>query len=54
MTAVKNKMQDVSNLLKNKTGYDAKISDIKSKYFTTDDYKKFTSQTLVAKINKNN
>ena len=29
---------------------DAKILDIESKYFTTTDYKKITSQTIEAKI----
>ena len=49
MTVVENKITDVKNLVK-KTDYDAKILDIESKYFTTADYKKFTSQTLDAKI----
>ena len=49
MTAVENKIPDVSNLVK-KTDYDPKISDIESKYFTTADYNKFTSQTLDEKI----
>ena len=29
---------------------DAKISDIETKYFTTSDYNKFTSEVLNAKI----
>ena len=49
MTTVENKTPDVSNLVK-KTDYDAKIWDIESKYFTTVDDNKFTSQTLDAKI----
>ena len=49
MTTVENKTHDVSNLVK-KTGYDAKIWDIESKYFATADDNKFTSQTLDAKI----
>ena len=49
MTAVENKISDVSNLVK-KTDYDANISDIESKYFATADYDKFTSQMLDAKI----
>ena len=49
MTTVENKSPDVSNLVK-KTDYDAKIWDIESKYFTTVDDNKFTSQTLDAKI----
>ena len=50
LTAVKNKIPDVSNLVK-KTDYNAKILDIKYRYFTTADYNKFTTnQTLDAKI----
>ena len=45
LTAVENKISDVSNLVTT-TDYDTKISDIKSKCFTTVDYNKFTSQTL--------
>ena len=33
-----------------KSDYDVKMSEIKSKYFTTSDYNKFTSNTLDAKI----
>ena len=47
MTAVENKISDVSSLVK-KTDYDVKVSDIKSKYFTTVNYNK--SITLDAKI----
>ena len=36
LNAVKNKIPNVSDLVK-KTGYDAKISDIESKYFITSD-----------------
>ena len=45
MTAVENKITDVSNLVK-KTDYDAEILYIKSKYFTSADYNKFTSEKL--------
>ena len=41
LTAVKNKIPDISNLVK-KTDYNAKILDIESKYITTADYNKFT------------
>ena len=51
LTAVENKTPNVINLLK-RINYDAKISEIDSKYFTTADYNKFTSQTLHEKINK--
>ena len=46
LTVVENKIPDVSNLIK-KTDYDAEISDIKSKYFTTPDYNKFTNENLI-------
>ena len=49
LDAVENKIPNVSNPVK-KTDYDAKILDINSKYFTSPDYNKFTSQTLDAKI----
>ena len=49
LTAVENKIPNVSSLVK-KTDHDAKTSDIESKYFTTADCNKFTSQTLDAKI----
>ena len=51
LTAVENKTPNVINLLK-RINYDAKISEIDSKYFTTADYNKFISQTLDEKINK--
>ena len=51
LTAVENKTPNVINLLK-RINYDAKISEIDSKYFTAADYNKFTSQTLDEKINK--
>ena len=43
--AVKNKIAIVSGLFK-KTDYDAKISDIEAKYFTTSDYNTITSEIL--------
>ena len=46
---VDNKIPDVSSLVK-KTNYDAKISNIKGKCFTTSDYNKFTSDVPDAKI----
>ena len=49
MTPVENKIPDVSNLVK-KTDYGVKISDIESKYFTTADYNKSSSQTLDERI----
>ena len=50
MTAVENKIPDVSNFVKKKTDFDAKVSYIESKSFTTADHNKCTSQTLDAKI----
>ena len=49
MTAVKNKIPNVSDLVK-ETDCRAKILDIEFKYFTAADYNKFLSQTLNAKI----
>ena len=49
LTAVENKIPNVSNLVK-KVDYYAKISDIESKYFTTANCNKFTSQTLDTKV----
>ena len=46
LTAVENKIPNFNNLVK-KTE-----NDIKSKYFTTADYNKFTSQTFDAKIKR--
>ena len=51
LTAVENKIPDVSNFVKKKV-YDAEILDIKSKYFTTDDCNRFTSEKLDLKIKK--
>ena len=48
-STVENEMPNISTLVK-KSDYDAKMSEIKTKYFTTSDYNKFTSNTLDAKI----
>ena len=40
-----NKIPDTSGLVK-KMDYNAKISDIEAKYFTTSDYNKFTSEII--------
>ena len=45
---VENKIPIVSSLVK-KTDYDAKISEIQGKYFTTFDHDKCTSDILDAK-----
>ena len=42
--AVGNKIPNVNNLVKKETFYDAKISDIDKKYFSTSDYNKFTNK----------
>ena len=44
-------MSNVNNLGKI-LDYDQKVKDIKSKYFTTSDYKKFTNQIIDNKIKK--
>ena len=49
LSTVKNEILNVDDLVK-KAEYDAKISDIESKFFTTSDYNKFTSDILNAKI----
>ena len=46
-----NKISNVSDLVK-KTGYDAYISDIEKKCFTTSDYNKFAKEILDAKMAK--
>ena len=40
----------MSVIYSKKTDYDAKISEMENKYFTTSDYNKFTSNTIDAKI----
>ena len=56
LTAVENKISDVSNQFKKKkkTDYDAKISDIESKYITTADYNKFTKNIVDNNIKSRN
>ena len=49
MTVIKNKIPDVSNLLK-KRDYDPKIWDIEDKYITTADNNKFTKDIVDKKI----
>ena len=46
---MEHKIPDVSELVK-KEDYDAKITEIEGKYFTTADYDKFTSNILDSKI----
>ena len=54
LTTVENKIPNVlvkkADGLVKKADYDAKISEMENKYFTTPDYNKFTSNTLDAKI----
>ena len=45
LTTVQNKIPNVSDLVK-KADYDAKISEMENKYFTTYDYNKFTNNIL--------
>ena len=52
VTAAENKIPNINNLLKKRKYYDAKISDIENKYFTTSDYRKFRRDILHAKINE--
>ena len=46
LTAVENKVLDISNLVKN-TDHDTKASDIESKYFTTADCNKLQVKHLI-------
>ena len=52
VTAAENKIPNINNLLKKRKYYDAKISDIENKYFTTSDYRKFRRDILHAKIQR--
>ena len=52
LTAVENKIPSVTDLVK-KTDYDAKISEIENKYFSTSDFNEFTNAILDANIIKN-
>ena len=48
-------MHNINDLVKKKTDSDAKIKDLKIKYFTKSDYNKFTNDILDAeKKNKKN
>ena len=49
LTTVGNKTTKVIDLVK-KADYDVEIKNIKNKYFTTSDYKKFTNNILDANI----
>ena len=49
LTTVENKILNVSDLVKN-ADYDAKISEMEKKYFTTSEYNKFKSNTFDAKL----
>ena len=54
LTTVQNKILNVSDLAK-KADYDAKISEMENKYFTTYDYNKFTNNILLdTKITQKN
>ena len=53
LTAVKNKIPDVSSLVK-KTYYDVNLSDIDSKYITTAGYNKFTKNFVDNNIKSKN
>ena len=50
LTIVENEIPDVNNLVKKETNYDAEILDLKSKYFTTADYNKFTNKKVDLKM----
>ena len=46
-TELKNKIPSFSTLLKKKTDYHVKITDIEKKYFTNSDCHKFTNKTKI-------
>ena len=50
LSAVENKILNVSDLVKNKTDFDAEIKDNKDKYLVKSDNDKFTNNILDAKI----
>ena len=52
LTVVENKIPDISNLVK--TDYNAKISDIESKYITAADYNKFIKNIVDNSIKSKN
>ena len=43
-------ISNIIDLVKKKTDYDTKISDIETKYFNTSDYNKFMSEILDTKM----
>ena len=53
LNAVENKIPNVSSLVK-KTNYDAKTSDMESKYITTADYNKFNKDIVDNSIKSKN
>ena len=58
LTAVENKIPDVHNLVKKKTNYDTRISEIEKKltdhncdkFITTPEFNKFTAEIFVARL----
>ena len=49
-----NDVKNIANVsvIAKKTNYDAKISDVETKYFTSSDYDKFTNEIIDNKIKK--
>ena len=43
----------MNNIVQKETNFDAKISDIETKYFAASGYNKFTNEMLNAKIKEN-
>ena len=54
LTAVENKIPDVSKLVKKKAEYDTKTSESESKYLTTADYNKCTRNSVANQIKSKN
>ena len=46
LTTVENEIPDFIDIVKKKTDYDAKISEMEQKYFFTSDYNKFTDNII--------
>ena len=53
LNTVENKIPDMNNTVQKETDFDAKISDIETKYFARSGYNKFTNEIVNAKIKEN-
>ena len=53
LNTVENKIPDMNNTVQKETDFDAKISDIETKYLARSGYNKFTNEIVNAKIKEN-